>query len=1378
MNIQTKRIIFIIITAILSFGVFSISTSANSIITQTIENFDQPNQDSWNVDFIGQIGGGSSPYAIDINGNFAYVGVGNYIQILDMTNPYLPLWKGRIHISPNALVASGNYLYVAAWNFGLKVIDVSDSDNPIVVGSFDSPGSALGISISGIYAYLADGDYGLVIIDISNPTQPIIVGSIDTPGTAYDVVVSGSYAYVVDDAYGLRVINISNPFYPFEVGSYNTPGGAVGLAVSGQYAYVADESSGLRIIRISNPSNPIEVGFYDPQYNVWGVATSGVYAYLANEYGGFKVVNISNPYYPYEIGGCDSLSYAKRVAVLGEFAYVTDMFSPFLWVFNISNPYNPIVAGQYDLSRVAYDVAISGNHAYIAYDSAGMGIINITDPSLPVETSIFDTSDAARGIAISGSYVYISDGSDGLRVVDISNPATPFQVGFYDSPGYANDVVVSGNLAYLADGSYGLEVINISDPADPYIINWKDTPGYAIGLAISGNYIYIADSSAGLRIVNISNPYQPIEVGYYDSPGDAKNIAISGNYAYIADGNSGIRVVDITDPADPYEVGYYDTPGLALGIAISSGIAYVADGSSGLQVLSVINPTNPTLVGYYNAGDAASNVTISGDYIYLANMYGGMLILRFNGERYYSISGHIADFSGNPIPGVVVSVSHTYNAISDSFGNYRVDNVIEGKYSVTPSLLGYAFTPLTQSITVPPDSTGVDFNATQIQIERFEVNQALGQQKDGEQYYAAGKATALRVFLNVAIPITQSTQNLTILRDNIPVTVLYPSLRPGTTDEIEFLCPNMIACGNWGPGSYTFDIEMNGIGYQSQTYIFSETKSLRILAVPVQIKVNDEILLPDETWRIAHSFVNKVYPLPLYGLNWFEDPVLDATDLDLNNVFDQLLLRLRLSLKQPKLCGHFDRPPCYDQIIGFIHPVDLQDGSRGWTYLEHTSIVMTDEDMQAILAHEIGHSYGLGDEYGQDETHENMCGVFQCNINPPPPNYCGSNGFWLSCIGNFKCTESIAVPWTGDGTGSTVVSTLDHPFDVAERGPLGNMLSFMGSGERMSNYWITPDIYHQLFIKQLPAEQNSSVNSEIGRVIQANGVIGTDNTIELLPWIAITTTLPTLISGTYTIEALDGFDVVLASQGFEVSFISLSDPPAELDDAPFWVNLSFPIGTKVFQINKGDAILARYEVSDNSPLVNVISPNGGEIWGPFGTENITWTGSDVDGDVIYYTVLYSPNGTDWTTISTNITDTQTSVVLNEIPGGDGARVQVIATDGINTSIDESDAIFTVGKKGPSAYIFSPSASPNIPFSQSFYLHGYAYDLEDGVLGETAFQWYSDKDGYLGMGRLVLVNLSFGNHLITLTVSDSDGNTTSKAIHVFVGSLVFLPISMK
>ena len=121
-------------------------------------------------------------------------------------------------------------------------------------------GAIYAVFVDGDYAYVADFDSGLRIIDISNPAVAFEAGYYDTPDYALGVYVSGNYAYVADWDSGLRIIDITNPTAPFEAGYYDTPSFARSVYVSGNYAYVAD-ASGLAIIDITNPAAPFQAGY-------------------------------------------------------------------------------------------------------------------------------------------------------------------------------------------------------------------------------------------------------------------------------------------------------------------------------------------------------------------------------------------------------------------------------------------------------------------------------------------------------------------------------------------------------------------------------------------------------------------------------------------------------------------------------------------------------------------------------------------------------------------------------------------------------------------------------------------------------------------------------------------------------------------------------------------------------------------------------------------------------------------------------------------------------------------------------------------------------------------------------------------------------------
>ncbi|MFN7380787.1 MAG: DUF4347 domain-containing protein, partial [Dolichospermum sp.] len=249
---------------------------------------------------------------------------------------------------------------------------------PTLVGNYNTSGLAFGVQVVGNYAYVADYESGLQIIDISNPTTPTLKGNYDTSGYAQSVQVVGNYAYVADRDSGLQIIDISNPTNPTLKGNYDTSGEAQGVQVVGNYAYVADRYSGLQIIDISNPTTPTLKGNYVTTGGAWGVQVVGNYAYVADYYSGLQIIDISNPTNPTLKGNYDTSYYAYGVQVVGNYAYVADYYSG-LQIIDISNPTTPTLKGNYDTSGYAKGVQVVGNYAYVADYESGLQIIDVSE---------------------------------------------------------------------------------------------------------------------------------------------------------------------------------------------------------------------------------------------------------------------------------------------------------------------------------------------------------------------------------------------------------------------------------------------------------------------------------------------------------------------------------------------------------------------------------------------------------------------------------------------------------------------------------------------------------------------------------------------------------------------------------------------------------------------------------------------------------------------------------------------------------------------------------------------------------------------------------------------------------------------------------------
>nr|WP_256376189.1 Calx-beta domain-containing protein [Dolichospermum sp. UHCC 0259] len=378
-----------------------------------------------------------------------------------------------------------------------------------LVGEYNNTSrNAQSVRVVGNYAYIADYDSGLQIIDISNPKTPILKGNYNTSGNAFGVQVVGSYAYVADDFKGLQIIDISNPTNPILKGNYDTSGWAWNVQVVGNYAYVADMDSGLQIIDISNPANPILKGNYNTSGYAYGVQVVGNYAYVADDSKGLQIIDISNPTNPILKGNYDTSGYAYGVQVVVNYAYVADD-SKGLQIIDISNPTNPILKGNYDTSASAYGVQVVDNYAYVADGVSGLQIIDISNPTNPILKGSYDTSGSAQSVQVVGNYAYVSDYAGGLKIIDVSEFNKPDLVFHVIQVDLTNATQTEGNSGNKA---FTFTVTRSGSTTGTNAVNWTVTgtgnnPANATdfgGTLPSGIVTFAANETSKVITVNVS----------------------------------------------------------------------------------------------------------------------------------------------------------------------------------------------------------------------------------------------------------------------------------------------------------------------------------------------------------------------------------------------------------------------------------------------------------------------------------------------------------------------------------------------------------------------------------------------------------------------------------------------------------------------------------------------------------------------------------------------------------------------------------------------------------------------------------------------------------------------------------------------------------
>jgi hypothetical protein len=163
------------------------------------------------------------------------------------------------------------------------------------------------------------------------------------------------------------------------------------------------------------------------------------------------------------------------------------------------------------------------------------------------------------------------------------------------------------------------------------------------------------------------------------------------------------------------------------------------------------------------------------------------------------LEGRIIDRqSRDPLGGVNIVILRTrYGAVSDSAGNYRVNNVRAGVYQVRYSILGYK-TVLIKDVTILADlrtRIDVELEPTTLQMDAVEIRaqRPLIQKDLGATAYSVGEMKLEK------LPISSFTEVLTLQ----PGTTIEGNIRGGKTTEVVYLVdglPVQDVIGG-GPGS-------------------------------------------------------------------------------------------------------------------------------------------------------------------------------------------------------------------------------------------------------------------------------------------------------------------------------------------------------------------------------------------------------------------------------------------------------------------------------------------------------------------------------------------------------------------------------------------------
>ena len=263
---------------------------------------------------------------IRVSGDFAYiVDLGDWfdsgLNIVDISDPYNPYTRGNYSIGfPSfsfILAVKDDYAFIPdIMNELIEIVDISNPDLPVYAGEYAA--AVEDLFAGEPYTYLVVGNT-LQITDLQVPSNPALISSI-TLGTeeGSKIFVDNGYAFIGDVAGEVWIVDVSESLNPQMVTSFNAAGEVTGIFAVEDLLYVVSQEQ-LQIVDISVINAPQIIGSYfdDDLSNYSNIYVNGDYAYIINMIGGFLEIDVSDPNAPFReeffqtAGWCRGLAYAN-----------------------------------------------------------------------------------------------------------------------------------------------------------------------------------------------------------------------------------------------------------------------------------------------------------------------------------------------------------------------------------------------------------------------------------------------------------------------------------------------------------------------------------------------------------------------------------------------------------------------------------------------------------------------------------------------------------------------------------------------------------------------------------------------------------------------------------------------------------------------------------------------------------------------------------------------------------------------------------------------------------------------------------------------------------------------------------------------------------
>jgi len=466
---------------------------------------------------VGKLNVGPYPTSMTIHEDYLYISGTNFIYAADLSDPVNPVITDQVSITYETkyaeLTAAGDYL------FGL-VGDPYDPDRTMIsipltgpsyfeiADELTIPGKSNDLAIEGDFAYIAGYEDGIRIIDISAPEDLQLVGTVPTEGSSRGVAVGQDVLYVGEwQPNGISSFDITDPGSPHFLNKERAFSRAGKITLADHYALVVDAFSlmgGPFVIQVLDTniqertrilkSIPLIgwVGDLDADNEVGCVITYGD----SNEYQWLYVLEIGGSEIVEVITILDDivLKQPEAIAVKDGYAYLAGIHQ---WmVIDVDPPGDAHVVKTIDwgVDWPNGSLAVAGTRLYLRSQNE-LRAYDVSIPEEPVFLGNMDFSfflDPSDFLLARGNYVYMS----GILVIDATDPSDMHVCDVAQNDFSEGNMQLMGGFLFTACGSEGVGIFNVFPPGtiEPVFNLPIHDNHYSQYLACRNGYMFISTS--------------------------------------------------------------------------------------------------------------------------------------------------------------------------------------------------------------------------------------------------------------------------------------------------------------------------------------------------------------------------------------------------------------------------------------------------------------------------------------------------------------------------------------------------------------------------------------------------------------------------------------------------------------------------------------------------------------------------------------------------------------------------------------------------------------------------------------------------------------------------------------------------------------------